>query len=133
MVQVNLDLLFPHFEDATVEALSFFVLQGDDGILVDVLMVELSVDGEDVACQIQHVVVVVFTISLFLAECEVELLSLWCLDDDFLELVECKTKAADETKGLSLLGFLHQVRAVFVGGVELVCHRHVFVLFFFHK
>ena len=47
MVQVHLHLLVGHLNDTAVEVVAVLVLQGHHGSLVDVLVVEVSVDGED--------------------------------------------------------------------------------------
>ena len=46
VIQVNLDFRFAHFHHATEEAAALLVLHLDNGVLIDVLMVEASVDKE---------------------------------------------------------------------------------------
>ena len=64
MVQVDLHLLFTNFYNTSVEALPLFVLQGNDGILIDVLMVEVTVDAEYFALQVENVLRLVVPIGL---------------------------------------------------------------------
>ena len=65
VVEVHLHLLIVHFKDLSEEVVSVFVLQWDDGILKDMLVVEVSVDGEDIAVDVYDVSYVIVTVSLF--------------------------------------------------------------------
>ena len=49
VVQVNFHFLFAYFYDTSVETLTFFVLQGNDSVFIDMLVVEMSVDAEHFA------------------------------------------------------------------------------------
>ena len=49
MVQVYLHLFFAYLNHPTVKAVSFLILQGDDGIYIDILVVKVTVDAEYVA------------------------------------------------------------------------------------
>ena len=96
VVEVHLYLLFTNFQYATIEALALFVLQGNDGILIDMLVVEVSVDAEHVAVEVEDVLVMIFSIALFLAQRKLKVLAFLSGNHLLLELVEGKTKACDE-------------------------------------
>ena len=49
VVEIHLHLLFANLQHATIEALALLVLQRYDGILIDVLVVEVSIDAEHIA------------------------------------------------------------------------------------
>lgn len=76
VIEVDFHLLFANFHYTSVEALSLFVLQGYDGFGIYVLMVEMTVDAEYVSVEIEQVLVVILTISVVLAQCDVEVLTL---------------------------------------------------------
>jgi hypothetical protein len=96
VVEVHLHLLFANLQHATVEALALLVLQGYDGILIDVLVVEVSVDAEHIAIEVEDVFLVILAIALLLAQGELEVLTLLCGNHLLLELIECKTKTSEE-------------------------------------
>ena len=96
VVEVHFYLLFTNFQYATIEALALFVLQGNDGILIDMLVVEVSVDAEHVAVEVEDILVMIFSIALFLAQRKLKVLAFLSGNHLLLELVEGKTKACDE-------------------------------------
>ena len=96
VIEVHLYLLFANLQHATVEALALLVLQGYDGILIDVLVVEVSVDAEHIAIEVEDVFLVILAIALLLAQGELEVLTLLCGNHLLLELIEGETKAGDE-------------------------------------
>ena len=54
MVQVYLHLLLANFYDAAVETASFLVLQGNNSIVIDVLMVEMTIDAEYLPVKVEY-------------------------------------------------------------------------------
>jgi hypothetical protein len=96
VVEVHLYLLFGNLQHATVEALTLLVLQRYDGILVDMLVVEVSVDAEHIAIEVEDIFLVILAIALLLAQGELEVLTLLCGNHLLLKLIECKTKTSEE-------------------------------------
>ena len=96
MVQVNLHLLLANSHDMAVETAALFVLQRNDGIIIDVFVVEVAIDAEHIAIEVEHILVMILAIALFLAQRELEVLTLLCGNHLLLELVEGETKACDE-------------------------------------
>ena len=120
VVEVYLHFLFAHFHDTTVEATAFLVLQRNDGLGIDVLVVEVSVDAEYLAVEVKHSFVAVFAIAVFLAECEAELLALWNGCDSVLKLVECESKATDKGERLVFLGLFYEMATVLIVDEQLI-------------
>ena len=54
VVEVHFHLVVGDGEHASVEMVSVFVLQGNDGALEDVLVVEMAVDLEDGTVKVEH-------------------------------------------------------------------------------
>ena len=67
VVQVHLHLFLADFQHATVEAFALLVLQGHDSVLVDMLVVEVSVDAEHLAIEVEHQFIMILAVALFLA------------------------------------------------------------------
>ena len=68
MIQVHLNLLFADFDNTSEETLSLFVLQGNDSVFIDMFVVEMAVDAEHLAVQVEHELVIVVTIGLVLRD-----------------------------------------------------------------
>ena len=54
MVQVYLYLLLAYLYNTAIETTAFLILQGNHGIIVNVLMVEMTVDAEYLAAKIEY-------------------------------------------------------------------------------
>ena len=52
VVEVHLHLVLADFQHATVETLALFILQGNDSVLKDMLVVEMSVDTKHLTVEI---------------------------------------------------------------------------------
>ena len=78
------------------ETLIITVHQGNDGTWVDILMVEMSVDGEHLTIHLVNTLRVVVAKSLSLVDDKVELASLLQGDDLLLKSFERYAKAADK-------------------------------------
>ena len=52
VVEINLYLLFAYFQYATIETMTFLVLQRYDCVNIDVLVVEVTIDAEYLACKV---------------------------------------------------------------------------------
>ena len=120
MVEVNLHLLFANLQYATIEAVTLLILQGHDGVNIDMLVVEVAIDAEYLACQIQHVFVVIFTIALFLAQRDIEVLAFRSSNHLLLELVECKAEACDEAEGALCSSLFDEFFTIVTVNIQLV-------------
>ena len=96
VVEVHLHFVLADFHHATIEAFALLVLQGHDSILINMLVVEVSVDAEHLAVEVEHQLIVILSITLLLAQCEFEVLTLSGSFHLLFELVESKAKAGDE-------------------------------------
>ena len=115
---VLLNLLY-----ASHEAMLLLVHQRDDGARIDIVVVEVAVDGEHLALQLVHALLQIFAEGLGWRQGEVELLARLHVDEALLEAVEREAEAADKRERLSLLClFLQMGLAVIVYGVELIAH-----------
>ena len=134
VVGVDGHAVLVNFQDTGHEAMLLLVHQGDDGSLVDVLVVEVAVDGEVLAQHLVHTILFVLAEGIGRSQREVELVASLQGSDALLEAVERKAEAADERKGFALLGLLFQLlAAVGIDRVELIAHGDVLVLFVVHK
>jgi len=132
VVQIYFHLLFANLHDASVEAVALIVLQGYDSVLVDMLVVEVAVDTERLAVQVEHVFVHIFTIAFFFAQRDVEVLTFGGGNHLLLELVESKAEAGDKGErplGSSLFNHFSSVVAV---DIQLVCSGNVLVCLVVH-
>ena len=132
VVEVYLDFLFANLYDASVETVALLVLQGYDGVLVDVLVVEVAVDAERLAIQVEHVFIHIFTIAIFFAQRDIEGLSLGGGKHLFLELVERKAEAGDEGEGALSGSLFDEFFTVIAVDIQLVCSGNVLVCFVVH-
>jgi hypothetical protein len=96
VVEVHLHLVLTDFHDATIETITLLVLQGNDGVLEDMLVVEMAVDAEHLTIEVQYQLVVVFAIAIFLAQRNLEVLAFLGGYHLLLKLVEGKAKAGNE-------------------------------------
>lgn len=96
MVEVHLYFLFANLQHATIETLALLILQGYDSVLIDVLVVEVTINAEHIAVEIEDILLVILAIALFLAQSQIEVLALLCGNHLLLELIEGETKAGDE-------------------------------------
>ena len=72
VVQVYLYLVFADFDNTSVKTLPLIVLQGNDSVLIDMLVVKVSVDAKHLAAQVEYEVVSIFAIGLVLGDGKVE-------------------------------------------------------------
>ena len=72
MIQVNLHLLLANSHDMSVKTAALLVLQGNDGIFIDVFVVEMTIDAEHLTVQVKHMLLQVVTVCLLLGDGEVK-------------------------------------------------------------
>ena len=72
MVQVYLHICIGHIEHLAIESVAIFVLQWHNGILENMLMVEMTVDRKDAAVQIQNTLGLHIAIGFILGQRKVE-------------------------------------------------------------
>ena len=132
VVGVNRHTVFLHLRHLGVEVVAFGVVQGDDGAFVDVIVVEMTVDCENLAFQLVHALWHVFAEGLCRLEDEVEGRTLLQGRHLLLETVESETESRYKLEGAFLTGLLLQ-RLLAVGyRIELIDDRHKLVWCFFH-
>ena len=95
MVQVDLHFLLANLDDTAVEAVTLFVLQGNDSVLIDVLMVEMTIDAEDLTLQVEHVVRDIVAVSQLLGQRKIERLAGSHRRELTLESIESNAKTSD--------------------------------------
>ena len=96
MVGIDGNTVDIYLEHTGHETLIITVHQGNDGTWVDILMVEMSVDGEHLTIHLVNTLRVVVAKSLSLVDDKVELASLLQGDDLLLKSFERYAKAADK-------------------------------------
>ena len=110
VVQVDLNLAVADAQDPAEEAVTILVLQGNDGVGVDVLAVEASVYAEHLFVQVYDARVDILAVSTVGGEGEVKLVARGQRGYLGLEVFECGSKSAQEYKGLVGAGLLDQFR-----------------------
>ena len=133
MVEVHLHLVGANLKHTSVEAVAVLVLQRHDGTLEDVLVVKVSVDLEDAAVKVEHSFLFEVTVSLFLAELELEVGAFVELCYLLFKLVECDAEAGDELEGLACRCLFNLFFLLTIDGVECVAHGHEHVVLIFHS
>ena len=76
MVQVHLHRVFGHVKHTTRKAVSVFVLQRNNGIFVDIVVVEVAINGEYLLVQVDNALLYTLAISLFAFDVQRKLLAL---------------------------------------------------------
>ena len=107
VVEVDSHMVVGNLEHLAIEALALFVLQGQHSTREHILMVEVAVDGKDLALQVYHALSVVVAISLTLGEGKVELSTLLQSFYLFLEILEGEAKSGDEQERLLFGSLFH--------------------------
>ena len=107
VVEVDFHVVVGNLEHLAIEALALFVLQGQHGTREHILMVEVAIDGKDLALQVYHALSVVVAISLTLGEGKVELSTLLQSFYLFLEILEGEAKSGDEQERLLFGSLFH--------------------------
>jgi len=129
MVQVNLHLFFTHLDNTAVETVSFLVLKRNDSILVDMLVVEMTVDAEHLALQIEYQVVPVVAISLIVGNGEVKTVTFLQTSNLLFEGVEGYSETCNKLERALLGGLFRHLLAILSVNKQLVGHFHVLILF----
>ena len=132
MVQVHLHRVFRHINHTTHKAVSVFVLQRNNGIFVDVVVVEVAIDGEYLLVQVDNALVKTFAISLFAFDVQRKLLALRQVFHTIFKSVEGDAKARNKHKR-AVGRRLFDKRFLAVGQrIKLISHGDKLVVFFFH-
>lgn len=123
MVGIDSHAVLLNLLHAGDEAMLFLVHQCDDGAGIDVVVVEVAVDGEHLALQLVHTFFLIFTEGVGGGQGEIELFARLHVYKPLFKTVKGESEAADKCEGLSLLCLFFQVGlAVAVDGVELIAH-----------
>ena len=129
MVQVYLHLFFTHLDNTAVETVSFLVLKRNDSILVNMLVVEMTVDTEHLALQIEYQIVPIVAISLIVGNGEVETIAFLQTGNLLFEGVEGYSETCNKLERTLFGGLFRHLLAIFSVNKQLVGHFHVLILF----
>ena len=132
VVGVNGNAIILNLYDSGHELMILAIRQGDDGIGVDVIVVEMTVDRENLALQFMNALRFVGTESLFWLEGKVEGVALRMIDHRLLESVEGDAKTSDELEGALRACFLLQCLIAVSDGIQLILDGHEFIGNFLH-
>jgi hypothetical protein len=132
VIQVYLNLIFADFDNTSVKTLSLFVLQGNDSVLIDMLMVKVSVDTEYLAAQVEHEVVSIFTIGLVLGDGKVETGTFLQVYNLLFKSIQGYSKSRNKLEWTLLCCLFHHLKALLTVNKQLIGHFHVLILFL-HK
>ena len=71
MVQVDANVFIGDLHDPAHETVAILVLKGNHGTLFNIVVVEMSIDGEYLTVEVHHMLVKIWAIGLFLWQCEI--------------------------------------------------------------
>ena len=132
MVQVHLHRVFRHINHTTRKAVSVFVLQRNNGIFVDIVVVEVSIDGEYLLVQVDNALLNTLAISLFAFDVQRELLALRQVFHTIFKSVESDAKARNKHKGTVGRSLFDKCFLAVGQRIKLISHGDKLVVFFFH-
>ena len=133
MVGVHRDAVGLYFHDLRHEVVIVVVGEGDDGPLIDIIAVELAVDGEDLASELVLSLWHIVAEGLCRLQGEVEAVALGVLHEFLLETVEGYAEAGDKLKRALVASLLLQLLAAILSdGVKLIYDRNESVFWFLH-
>ena len=99
VVGVDGHTVFLHLHDLGHELMIFVVCQCDNGIRVDIVVIEMTIHGEDLTIDLMDALRLVDTECLLRLELEVEAVALGMLDHLLLESVEGDAETCDKVEG----------------------------------
>ena len=132
VVGVNSNAIFLNFYDSGHELMILAIRQGDDGIGVDVIVVEMTVDRENLALQLMNPLRFVGTESLFWFEGKIEGVALRMIDHRLLESVEGDAETSDKLEGTLRACFLLEILLAVGNRIQLILDRHELIGNFIH-
>lgn len=132
VVGIDGDTIFLDLHDSGHELMILAIRQGDDGIGVDVLMVEMTVDREYLALQLVNALRLVGTKGLCWLDGEIEGVALGMLDHLPLEGVEGNAKTSDKLEGTLRARFLLKILLAVDNRIQLIFDRHELIGNFIH-
>ena len=132
MVGINGDTIFLHLHHLGHELMVVAVCQRDDGIGVDVIVVEMTIHREYLTIDLMHTLRLVGAKGLFWREDEVEGVALRMVDHLLLESVEGDAKTSDKLEGALRACFLLQCLISVSDGIQLILDGHEFIGNFLH-
>ena len=127
MIEVHLHLVVGDFENTTIETVSILVLQWHDGIHEDILMVEMSVDAEHLALEVEYSRSLAISISLVLVELKLKVGSCLKVGNLLLKLLEGHSEATQKLERTLCCCFLYEFSLSILYRIELVAHGNVLV------
>ena len=99
VVGVNRHTVFLHLHDLGHELMVLSVCQGDHGIGVDIVVVEMTIDREHLTIDLMHALRLVGSKGLCWLEHEIEAVALCVLYHLLLERIEGDAKTSDKLEG----------------------------------
>ena len=126
------DSVFLHLHHLGHELMVVAVCQRDDGIGVDVIVVEMTIHREYLTIELMHTLRLVGTKGLFWLEDEVEGVAFRMVDHLLLESVEGDAKTSDKLEGTLRARFLLKILITVDNRVQLILDRHELIGNFIH-
>ena len=126
------DSVFLHLHHLGHELMVVAVCQRDDGIGVDVIVVEMTIHREYLTIELMHALRLVGAKGLFWREDKVEGVALRMVDHLLLESVEGDAKTSDKLEGALRACFLLQCLIAVSDGIQLILDGHELIGNFLH-
>ena len=93
MIEVHLHLVVGNLKNTSVETVAILILQGHDGILEDILMIEMSVDAEHLAFEVEDACSLTIAVCLVLVELKLKVGTSLKTYNLLLKLLESNAKS----------------------------------------
>ena len=132
VVGIDGDAIFLYLHHSGHELMVLAVCQCDDGIRIDVLMVEMTVDREHLALQLMNALGLVGTEGLCWLDGEIEGVAFRMLDHLLLKRVEGDAKTGDKLEGALRACFLLKRLLAVDNRIQLIFDRHELIGNFIH-
>ena len=132
VVSVDGDTVFLDLLDFGHELVVFIIHQGDNCALEDILVVEMTVDHENIATQFVYTLGLKISKSLRRLQDKIEFGTLFQLHNLLFEGIQGNTETCDKLKWAFVTSLLFQILLSISEAVQLVNHRHELVFLLFH-
>ena len=140
VIHIYFHLIVSNFQYTTVEALSFCVLQGNNGILINMFAIKFAIHMEYGTVQRCNLLLVIITISFVFRKRESELRTLFQGNHLLFKSIEGKSKSTYKMEwSVSLSFFYHfftmitiHIEFVSEGYKLIICVIHIFIYLYYN-
>ena len=132
VVQVHFHLIVSDVHYASEETVAVLVLQRHNSILVDVLVVEMVVDGEDALVDVDDALSHILAIGFLLRQRKLEVVAHFQFQGFFLEGIQRHAESRQEAERFLFRSRFNHFVFTILCGVQFVAHHDVLMLYLIH-